>query len=118
MNTSFLSRFPLFLLFSTNSVDDAVLAAEEFALEPAPAAAERLDVVSISGTWEDFYGEVIQRNPVTERTRVYYYDTAWGKWLDMWVNSNLVNVMVPQGALSVQYLFPLDADGNVMEKVQ
>lgn len=76
-------------------------------IEAAPRAAERGDVIALNGAYGDYYGICTATNPATGRARIYFFDTVWNVWRDLWVNRDRLTVLIPDGAVSVLPLFPL-----------
>lgn len=89
-------------LFQEN--EDKMLAAAEayaWAMEAAPLEPQYQDVVSVACEYSDVYGEFVEANDATGRSKVYYFDPVWKQWFLAWFDSGLISVIIPGGALTV-----------------
>ena len=93
-------------LLTRRSAHEAAEAAA-FEIENSDAAPQRGDMVSLRGTYADYYGEVIQTNALG-RTHLYFYDPSFREWRALWVDTDRLTVLIPGGALTVWAKFPVE----------
>lgn len=79
-------------IFSLKNLRRAAQAGTHNTLVPHPD-----DTVVIHGDLADYFGTLVYNDRHTNRCLVHYYNDAFNDWSDVWVDSDRVQVIIPEG---------------------